>query len=231
MAGALAGQSVAVSHRGRAFRLNPIPVKQSASTGGYTNDQVRTARGRRAGVRRYLAGLCQKLESKLGRGTSVHLYLPVAQRTEAPQAVEVRHEAAHASGGHERILRRIVGPEKVRLLMSWVPDVKSTDVPDPYYGGPAEFEHALDLIERACDGLLAELRQRKVEAIRSVRPDLVATGNIGCITQIAAGMDIPIAHTVELLDWAYGGPIPRGLEALSRHVKNVPEPKPQFAVT
>jgi glycolate dehydrogenase iron-sulfur subunit len=79
--------------------------------------------------------------------------------------------------------------------------------------------------------IAAELRQRKVEAIRSVRPDLVATGNIGCITQIAAGMDIPIAHTVELLDWAYGGPIPRGLEALSRHVKNVPEPKPQFAVT
>jgi CheY-like chemotaxis protein len=44
------------------------------------------------------------IESKLGRGTSVHLYLPVAQRTEAQQAVEVRHEAAHASGGHERIL-------------------------------------------------------------------------------------------------------------------------------
>jgi protein-tyrosine phosphatase len=62
--------------------------------------------------------------------------------------------------GHERILRRTVGPEKVRLLMSWVPDAKSTDVPDPYYGRPAEFEHALDLIERACDGLLAELRQR-----------------------------------------------------------------------
>ena len=57
-----------------------------------------------------------------------------------------------------------------------------------------------------------------------VRPDVVATGNIGCITQLAGGMDIPIAHTVELLDWAYGGPVPRGLEALARHVTTCPSP-------
>jgi glycolate oxidase iron-sulfur subunit len=79
--------------------------------------------------------------------------------------------------------------------------------------------------------LAADLRERKVKNIRSVRPDLVATGNIGCITQIAAGMDIPIAHTVELLDWAYGGPMPRGLEALASHVQDVPEPKVLVAVT
>ncbi|KAB2911247.1 MAG: glycolate oxidase subunit GlcF [Hyphomicrobiaceae bacterium] len=79
--------------------------------------------------------------------------------------------------------------------------------------------------------IAADLRARKVGNIRSVRPDVVAAGNIGCITQLAPGMDIPIAHTVELLDWAYGGPVPRGLEALSRHVKDVPEPKPLIAVT
>ena len=77
----------------------------------------------------------------------------------------------------------------------------------------------------------ADLRDRKVANIRSMRPDLVATGNIGCITQLASGMDIPIAHTVELLDWAYGGPMPRGLEALAKHVQDVPEAKPLFAVT
>jgi len=76
-----------------------------------------------------------------------------------------------------------------------------------------------------------ELRQRKVANIRSVRPDLVAAGNIGCIAQLAAGMDIPIAHTVELLDWAYGGPMPRGLDALAKHVQDVPEPKVLVAVT
>ncbi len=52
---------------------------------------------------------------------------------------------------------------------------------------------------------------------------MVATGNIGCITQLAGGMSIRIAHSVELLDWAYGGPVQRGLEALAKHVHDVPE--------
>jgi glycolate oxidase iron-sulfur subunit len=73
--------------------------------------------------------------------------------------------------------------------------------------------------------LARELRTRKVKNIRSVKPDVVAAGNIGCITQLAGGMDIPIAHTVELLDWAYGGPIPRGLEKLAGFVSDVPKPK------
>jgi glycolate oxidase iron-sulfur subunit len=79
--------------------------------------------------------------------------------------------------------------------------------------------------------IAGELRRRKIANVRSVRPDVVATGNIGCIAQLAAGMDIPIAHTVELLDWAYGGPVPRGLEALARQVHDVPEAKPLIAVT
>ena len=64
-----------------------------------------------------------------------------------------------------------------------------------------------------------------------MRPDVVATGNIGCITQLAGGMGIPIAHTIELLDWAYGGPVPRGLEALSKHVHDVPDAQPLAAVS
>ena len=76
-----------------------------------------------------------------------------------------------------------------------------------------------------------QLRDRKAANVRSVRPDMVATGNIGCLTQLGGAMDIPLAHTVELLDWAYGGPVPSGLEALARHVHEVPEPTPRFAVT
>jgi glycolate oxidase iron-sulfur subunit len=56
-----------------------------------------------------------------------------------------------------------------------------------------------------------DLRDRKVRNIASVKPDVVATGNIGCITQIGAGTDIPVVHTVELLDWATGGPCPAAL--------------------
>jgi glycolate oxidase iron-sulfur subunit len=56
-----------------------------------------------------------------------------------------------------------------------------------------------------------QLRARKLVNIAKVEPDLIATGNIGCITQLAAGTKIPIAHTVVLLDWATGGPVPRAL--------------------
>ncbi|NOU05199.1 MAG: glycolate oxidase subunit GlcF, partial [Hyphomicrobiaceae bacterium] len=67
-----------------------------------------------------------------------------------------------------------------------------------------------------------ELRARKVGNIKSVRPDIIAAGNLGCITQIGLGTDIPIIHTVELLDWAYGGPVPRGLEKYAKLTTDVP---------
>jgi glycolate oxidase iron-sulfur subunit len=57
----------------------------------------------------------------------------------------------------------------------------------------------------------AKLKARKVRNIEATKPEVIATGNIGCITQIASGTEIPILHTVELLDWAYGGPKPAGL--------------------
>jgi len=59
--------------------------------------------------------------------------------------------------------------------------------------------------------LATRLRERKVANIESLSPQAVATGNIGCITQIGLGTRIPIVHTVELLDWAYGGPKPEAL--------------------
>ena len=57
----------------------------------------------------------------------------------------------------------------------------------------------------------AKLKARKVKNIEATKPDIIATGNIGCITQIATGTAIPILHTVELLDWAYGGEKPAAL--------------------
>jgi glycolate oxidase iron-sulfur subunit len=59
--------------------------------------------------------------------------------------------------------------------------------------------------------LATRLRERKVANIASVAPDVVAAGNIGCITQIAAAAKVPVVHTVELLDWATGGPKPEAL--------------------
>jgi glycolate oxidase iron-sulfur subunit len=66
--------------------------------------------------------------------------------------------------------------------------------------------------------IAGQLRDRKVKNISRTKPDVIATGNIGCITQIsqglaAAGMAAPILHTVELVDWATGGPLPPALAA------------------
>ncbi len=69
------------------------------------------------------------------------------------------------------------------------------------------------------------LKARKIANIKQAKPDIVAAGNIGCITQLASGMDVPMAHTVELLDWAYGGPVPVGLQGLAKFATDVPEPK------
>ncbi len=60
--------------------------------------------------------------------------------------------------------------------------------------------------------LAAQLRDRKISNIMRIKPDVIAAGNIGCITQIASGTAIPVVHPVELVDWATGGPIPMALE-------------------
>ncbi len=57
------------------------------------------------------------------------------------------------------------------------------------------------------------LRDRKVGHLEATEPDVIAAGNIGCLTQIAQGTEVPVVHTVELLDWAYGGPPPPSLAA------------------
>ncbi len=59
--------------------------------------------------------------------------------------------------------------------------------------------------------IAGRLRDRKVRNIESTEPDIIAAGNIGCMTQIASGSQIPVVHTVELLDWATGGPKPEAL--------------------
>jgi len=53
-----------------------------------------------------------------------------------------------------------------------------------------------------------DLKVRKLANINSLEPEIIATGNIGCQMQLNDGAAAPIVHTVELLDWATGGPKP-----------------------
>jgi glycolate oxidase iron-sulfur subunit len=64
--------------------------------------------------------------------------------------------------------------------------------------------------------LAARLKHRKVASLMNTKADVVATGNIGCLIHIGGGMNtgdgLPVVHTVELLDWATGGPTPEAFE-------------------
>ena len=57
-----------------------------------------------------------------------------------------------------------------------------------------------------------QLKARKVDTLMAKNPDIIAAGNIGCMMQIGSAAGVPVVHTVELLDWATGGPRPAGLD-------------------
>ena len=62
--------------------------------------------------------------------------------------------------------------------------------------------------------IAGELLKNKVKNIEKISPDFISTGNIGCMTQISSGTNIPIVHTVEVIDWLTGGPKPLKLKNL-----------------
>ena len=67
-----------------------------------------------------------------------------------------------------------------------------------------------------------QLKARKIDTLEALTPDIIAAGNIGCMIQIGGGTDVPIVHTVELLDWATGGPKPPALSAPGKREPKVP---------
>ena len=67
-----------------------------------------------------------------------------------------------------------------------------------------------------------QLKERKINTLEALTPDIIAAGNIGCMMQIGSGTGVPIVHTVELLDWATGGPRPPALDAEGKRELPVP---------
>jgi glycolate oxidase iron-sulfur subunit len=67
-----------------------------------------------------------------------------------------------------------------------------------------------------------QLKDRKIRTLEAKNPDVIAAGNIGCMMQIGTGTGIPVVHTVELLDWACGGPKPRAMARGGSDLKQVP---------
>jgi glycolate oxidase iron-sulfur subunit len=67
-----------------------------------------------------------------------------------------------------------------------------------------------------------QLKTRKIQTLEARNPDVIAAGNIGCMMQIGSGTQVPIVHTVELLDWATGGPQPPALTAAGKRSPDIP---------
>jgi glycolate oxidase iron-sulfur subunit len=124
--------------------------------------------------------------------------LPLLSASRQPRLVVAYHSACSLQHGQK------VGRAPKELLSKMGFIVK--DIPENHLCcGSAGTYNILqpELAER--------LRERKVANIEKVKPDVVAAGNLGCITQIAAGTAIPVVHTVELIDWATGGRAPDAL--------------------
>ncbi|MGB8631158.1 MAG: heterodisulfide reductase-related iron-sulfur binding cluster [Xanthobacteraceae bacterium] len=121
--------------------------------------------------------------------------LPLASAGEAANLVVAYHSACSLQHG-QRVTRQ---PREILSKLGFV--VK--DVPDGHLccGSAGTYNILQPNIAR-------RLRERKVGTIERLRPDVIAAGNLGCIMQIAAGTDLPTVHTVELIDWATGGPCP-----------------------
>ena len=67
-----------------------------------------------------------------------------------------------------------------------------------------------------------QLKERKVQTLEAKNPDVIAAGNIGCMMQIGSASAVPIVHSVELLDWAWGGPKPPALDGRTVDKNTVP---------
>ena len=63
-----------------------------------------------------------------------------------------------------------------------------------------------------------QLQKRKVDTLMAKSPDIIAAGNIGCMMQIGSAAAVPVVHTIELLDWATGGPRPASLDRIDSDV-------------
>jgi glycolate oxidase iron-sulfur subunit len=59
--------------------------------------------------------------------------------------------------------------------------------------------------------IASRLRERKLGNIQRLKPDVIAAGNVGCIAQLALGANVPVVHTVELINWATGGARPEAM--------------------
>lgn len=222
----------------RVLALNGVEVVVPASQGccgalALHLGELDAARGQgRTNLAAFPADVDAVISNAAGCGSALHEYGGLFEgRTEAPEAerfaaqavditvfldrlgivpppalVEPRRVAYH-DACHLAHAQRVVDPP--RRLLAQVEGVELLEVPDGEIccgsAGTYNIEHP---------AVASALGAAKASSITSVRPDVVALGNVGCLVQIRAhleklGTPIPVLHTVEVLDRAYRGvPLP-----------------------
>ncbi|HXP04001.1 MAG TPA: glycolate oxidase subunit GlcF [Stellaceae bacterium] len=140
--------------------------------------------------------------SALARDISeVAASLGIERRGEAGQGLRVAYHSAcslqHGQGLHRE-------PKELLIAAGY----DAVDVPEAHLCCGSAGTYNLLQPE-----LATALRDRKLANIATTAVQVIAAGNVGCITQLAAGTAVPVVHPVELLDWASGGPIPPALSA------------------
>jgi glycolate oxidase iron-sulfur subunit len=139
--------------------------------------------------------------SRLAKDVSEYLATLDLPAGRAPQGITVAYHSACSLQHGQKIIRE---PKDLLSKCGFI--VK--DVPEGHLCcGSAGTYNILQPV------LAEQLRTRKLANIERLQPDVIAAGNIGCLTQIGVGTTIPVVHTVELIDWATGGPTPETLQA------------------
>ena len=141
--------------------------------------------------------------SRLAKDVTEYLATLRLQPATVPQGLTVAYHAACSLQHGQKVTRE---PKELLSKCGFI--VK--DVPEGHLccGSAGTY----NILQPA---LAEKMRDRKIANIARLAPDVIAAGNIGCLTQIAAGTAVPVVHTVELIDWATGGPVP---ELLRRKV-------------
>ena len=156
--------------------------------------------------------------ANLTRDISEYLVtLPLARKQDVNEVVVAYHSACSLQHG-QRVTRQ---PKEILTRLGFV--VK--DVPEGHLccGSAGTYNILQPDIAR-------RLRERKVGTIERLRPDVIAAGNLGCIMQIATGTNLPVVHTVELIDWATGGPCPPVLQEHRLKETTSPAMQPSMAI-
>ncbi len=138
--------------------------------------------------------------SELAKDVSEYLTTLELPKTEAPAPLAVTYHAACSLQHGQKIK---TAPKDLLKRAGF--DVKEAPESHLCCGSAGTY----NILQSEIAG---ELRGRKVSNIESTKPDVIAAGNIGCLTQIASGTGIPVVHTVKLLNWAHGGDMPEELE-------------------